>query len=240
VECFSDIPQSVLSSLNHIADESCCNASEMESCQSSQFGMMSAHSTEHFGRERSMSLQGDSHAKTCQLQIQEEKDWTESVLDFGLNKQELLAKYDPNTHSLKTRQGLLWEEGYESLRILPKWGMIVRGELWEAEMLDFPSRETESGFLPAPVASDGRHHGKEKWIKNSRSKRKETGRSAPTEKITYAYYEADIAPKYFPEISEEMMSWPQGWTDLRRLEMDKMQFWRQQHSDFFHNSNTNL
>ena len=232
VECFSDIPRFVLLNLNLIADESCFNGNEMGSCQSSQSGMMSPLSTEPLGREELMLSQEDSLAKTCQLPIQAEKDWTESVLDFGLNKRELLARYCHDTHSLKTRQGLLWGEGYESLPILPEWGMIVRGELWEAEMLDFPLREKECGFLPAPVASDGKHHGKEKWIKNSRSKRKATGRSAPTEKITYAYYEADIHPKYFPEISEEMMSWPRGWTDLRQLEMVKMQSWRQQHSEF--------
>ena len=235
VDTFSDIPQSVLLRLNLIADESCSNGNEMESCQSSQSGMMSAHSMENLGEEKLMSFAGDSLAKTYQLPTLKAKDLMENDQDFGLNRLELLARYCQNTHSLKTRQGLLWQEGYESLVTLPEWGMIVHGELWEVEMLAFPSREKESGFLPAPVASDGKHHGKEKWIKNSRSNRKATGRSAPTEKITYAYYEADIPPRYFPEISEEMMSWPRGWTDLQPLEMDKFQSWRQQHSDFFQN-----
>jgi hypothetical protein len=232
VECFSDIPQSVLLKLNLIADESCSNGNETESCQSFQYGMMSAHSTGNLGEEKLMSFVGDSLAKTYQSPTQMGKGLMENDLVFGLNKLELLARYCPNTHSLKTHQGLLWGEGYESLPTLPEWGMIVHGELWEAEMLDFPSREKESGFLPAPVASDGKHHGKEKWIKNSRSKRKANGKSAPTEKITYAYYEADIPPKYFPEISEEMMNWPRGWTGLQQLETDKMQSWLQQHSQF--------
>jgi hypothetical protein len=64
VECSSDTPQFALWKLNHIADKSCSNDKETESCQSSQFGMMSAHSTEKLGGEKLTSLQEVSLAKT--------------------------------------------------------------------------------------------------------------------------------------------------------------------------------
>lgn len=36
-----------------------------------------------------------------------------------------------------------------------------------------------------------------------------------------------------PEWAEWLMAWPVGWTDLRPLEMDRFQSWRQQHSTYF-------
>lgn len=65
---FLDIPQFVLLRLNLTADESSCNANEMESCQSSQSGMMSAHSTGSLGEEKLMLCVEDSLAKTSVVQ----------------------------------------------------------------------------------------------------------------------------------------------------------------------------
>lgn len=231
-ECFSDIPQSVLSRLNLTAEKSYSKDNETESCQNSQSGMMSQHSTANLGEEKSMSSAEDSLAKMLVSQIQKEKELKEAEVVFGLKCTELLARLCPNTFLLKTPQCSLLAEEQELLAILPRWGMIVDGVLWEVATPIVLCGEIESGYLPAAVASDGKHHGKEKWITNSRLKRKSLGKSPPTEKITYAYYEAGIPTKYFPEISEDVMNFPIGWTDLLPLEMHKFHLWLQQHGEF--------
>ena len=69
---------------------------------------------------------------------------------FGQSCTGLLAKYDQNTHSLKTFQLSLFEEEQESLEILPKSGMTVNGKLWEQTMWAHPTEERESGLWLTP------------------------------------------------------------------------------------------
>ena len=75
---------------------------------------------------------------------------------FGQSCTGLLAKYDQNTHSLKTFQLSLFEEEPESLEILPKSGMTVNGKLWEQTMWAHPTGGSESGLwhIPTPTPSD--------------------------------------------------------------------------------------
>ena len=85
-------------------------------------------------------------------------DWMESGLDFGERCPELLAKYDPNTHSWKTVQISLIEDSIESLQTLPRWGMTVAGALWGLTPWVRPTKETECGLsekFPTPNAWDG-------------------------------------------------------------------------------------
>ncbi len=80
-----------------------------------------------------------------------------------------LARLDPITHSWKTHQRLLLEEGFESLPTLPPWGSTVGGELWQRPM---PSgllairasitSESGSGLpprAPTPTAGDAKSSG---------------------------------------------------------------------------------
>jgi hypothetical protein len=217
-ECSSDTPQFVLWKLNHIADEFCSKGNEMESYQSSQSGTMSQPSTATPGGEKSTSLQEDSHAKTSVVQ-EEEKDSTESEVDYGQKWQGSLAKYDPNTHSWKTHQCLLFEESTECLEIFPRWGMTQNGELYQLPIPAHLIYEKEYGSMPyfTPTARDY------KGMSGS-GLRKRHG----------AFHNlADcLGGVPNPTFSEWLMGWPLGWTDLKPLEMDKFQLWPQQHSDF--------
>ena len=150
-DTFSDIPAYVLSRLNLIAEESCSNGNETESCQSSQYGMMSAHSTEHLGEEKLMLYAEDSLAKTS-LQQEREKELQEREVVFGKKWQESLAKYDPSTHSWKTHQCLLLGDLEEFSETWPQWGIMQDGECWERIIAMLPTREKESGFWPTPRA----------------------------------------------------------------------------------------
>lgn len=146
VECFSDIAQFVLSRLNLIADESCSNGSEMESCQSSQSGMMSAHSTGNLGEEKLMLCAEDSPAKTYQSR-DKEKELRESEADYGKRCSESFAKFDPITHSWKTHQCSLLEDWELFSGIWPQWGIMQNGECWEPTIFLPHILESEFGLL---------------------------------------------------------------------------------------------
>jgi hypothetical protein len=220
--CFSDIPQSVLLNLNLTAEKSYSKDNETESCQSSQFGMMSAPSTATRGEEKSMSSAGVFPVKTSQQQ-EKELVLEENEVDFGQKWPESLAKYDPNTHSWRTRQCLLFEDLTECLAIFPRWGMMHDGELWELAMLGEFIKENEFGFLPTVLKSDQTGTGKKRFIGNLGNRYGKAIEGLRTSLND---------PQYLhPDFAEWMMGWPIEWTGLGPLEMDKFQQWLQQHGE---------
>jgi len=51
---------------------------------------------------------------------EKEQESQENTQDYGQNKPESLARFDPVTHGLKTRQCLLFEDSTESFATLPR------------------------------------------------------------------------------------------------------------------------
>jgi len=241
--CFSDMPQYVLSRLNLTAERSYSNGNEMESCPSSQSGMMSPPSTELRGEGKSMSSAEDFLAKTSQQQ-EREPGSLENEADSGEKWPESLAKYDLNTHSWRTHQCLLFEDLTECLAIFPRWGMMHDGELWELAMSAHLIEENESGFLPDGINffhttnTTGLDGGS-----NSRKALKKRQQSYPTPTVDdsknngnnarkngpYSSLNGMIGGPLNPVFVEWLMGWPIGWTDLKPLEMDKFQRWLDLH-----------
>ena len=126
-----------------------CNGKLMDSYLDSLSGTTFAHSMESLGEERSMLSQEDSLAKICQQQ-EKAKGLTESDQDSGGKWQGSFAKYNPDTHSLRTPQCLLFEDSTEFCAILPKWGLMLDGELWEQQTLVQNTKGIESGLSPTP------------------------------------------------------------------------------------------
>ena len=144
--CFSDIPQFVLSRLNLTAEKSYFKDSEMESYQSSQSGTMCKPSMGNHGEEKLTSFAEDSHAPTLVVQ-EKEQESKASNLPCGNTWRELLVKFDLNTLSWKTHR-CLWEEDLApSSLTLPKWGMMLSGELLEHTMPVHPISAIEFGLL---------------------------------------------------------------------------------------------
>jgi len=220
--CFSDIPQSVLLNLNLTAEKSSSNVNEMGYCQSSQSGMMSALSTELRGEEKLMWFAGVFPAKTSQVQ-ERESGSQENEAGFGQKCPESLAKYDPNTHSWRTHQCLLFEDLTECLAIFPRWGMMHDGELWEPDISVDHICEKEYGYLPTPNAGMFRNHNYNKDLCIKRSKKHQVDICMHS----IMYWNGPIKIEFI----EGMMAWPIKWTDLKPLEMDKFQQWLQQHGD---------
>jgi hypothetical protein len=126
-----------------------CNGKLMDSYLDSLSGTTFVHSMANLGQEKSMSSQEVSHVKTC-LQQEKAQDLMESDQDSGEKWQGSFAKYNPDTHSLRTPQCLLFEDSTEFCAILPKWGLMLDGELWEQQTLVQSTREIESGLSPTP------------------------------------------------------------------------------------------
>lgn len=76
--------------------------------------------------------------------------------DYGRRCAESLAKYDQGTSSWRTPQLSLLEDLSEFLETLPRYGMTLRGELYQLPMLERGIRESASGDVELPRSGTGR------------------------------------------------------------------------------------
>ena len=190
-----------------------CSDKMMGFSRLSRFGMTYKLLTEDCGGALLMSYLGDFPVRTSRPQ-EKGQELTESDQGCGEKWQGSFAKYDPDTHSLRTHQCSLLEDLTESCQTLPAWGLMRDGECWEQPTLALRIRGTESGLWPTPTA----HNAKET---NAPSEAK---RNEPT-------LASRVGGKLNPTWVEWLMGWPLGWTDLKPLETDKFQQWQQQHGN---------
>jgi hypothetical protein len=186
----------------------------------SRFGMTFKPLTENLGEELLMSFLGDFHAKISAQPVQV-MGLTEKEVECGERWQGLLAKLDPNTLLWKTPQCSLLEDSEQSLEIWPNWGTMRNGVCWEQPMLAQNTNAIEFGLLPTPVTSD---------YKGTSQNSKFQSR-----KIQYqAWDNGENCTTLYPNplVYEALMGWPQGWTDLKPLEMDKSHCVQQQHGNY--------
>jgi hypothetical protein len=190
-----------------------CKGKLMDSYLDSLSGTTSAHSMESLGQEKLMSSQEASLVKTC-LRQEKVQDLMENDQDSGEKWQGSFAKYDQNTHSLRTHQCSLFEDSTEYCATLPKWGSMRTGECWELPMLELNIKETEFGLWPTPTTpSGGGNCGGSGAYKNA---------------IKNGTH---IPHSINPSLYEWLMGWPTGWTDLKPSEMDKSLYALQQHGE---------
>jgi hypothetical protein len=191
-----------------------CKGKLMDSYLDSLSGMTFAPLMENLGEEKSMSLAVDSLVKTYPQQ-EKEMGLMENDQDCGEKWYGSFAKYDPSTHLLRTHQCLLFEDSTEYCATLPKWGSMRIGECWALEMSEQNTNETEYGLWPTPTTpSGGGNCGGSGAYKNALKNG------------------THIPHSINPNLYEWLMGWPQGWTDLKPLEMDKSHYVQQQHGEF--------
>jgi hypothetical protein len=213
-DTFSDIPQFVLSRLNLTAERFSSSGNETEYSLSSQSGMMSAHSTENLGEEKLMSSVEDSLVQTSALQGLEMESMVQN-LAYTRKCSESFAKWDADLFSWKTHQLSLFGGLEQFSEIWPQWGMMLNGECWEPIVLAQTIIDPDGGWLPTPTCADSKNAGgRQNQYDLSKHARVTTGK-----RLSVHY-------------SEWTMGWPIGWTDLKPLETDKFQLWRQQHGGF--------
>ena len=203
------------------------------------------------------SSAADSRVKTSQLQEQAQ-DSTENDQDCGQSKRESFAKYDPLTHSWRTRQRSLEGGFIEFSQTWPRWGSMRNGELFHVLTLVEFTSENESGLrLPTPrscTAMGARITentlsarfpnletvlarlcvptiGKNEF-KGSSKKRFIGSPDFRGAKMSEGLRICESDPIYLnPSFAELVMMWPMEWTDLRPLGMDKFREWLRQHGN---------
>ena len=198
----------------------------------SRFGMTYKPLTESLGEELLTLYLEDFRAKICP-QLEMEKDLTENEADYGKRWGGLLAKLDPDTSLWRTPQCSLIMDSTECLQTFPNWGLMQDGVLWEQTMLAHPIEGNDFGWWPTPVASDymtGQTNGitytGKRFVRTSHKTGTEFGA-----KLTSAY--RLMTGNHLPaNFSEWMMGWPQDWTELKPVGMDKFQKWQQQRGEF--------
>jgi hypothetical protein len=183
-------------------------------------------------------------------QREKEQELKASEAECGEKCHGWLAKFDPNTSTLRTAQCSLLEEEPELLQTLPRSGMTRSGMLWERQTLVLRTCETESGLWPTPVLDDTGQR-KKKYAQGGtplslavntwptpRTKGMcgGTGSWELLKKNTTIEEARQMGAgnggKLNPTWVEWLMGWPLGWTDLKPLEMDKFQQWQQQHGSY--------
>jgi hypothetical protein len=224
-ECFSDIPQFVLSRLNRTAETSCSNDSETGACLDSRFGTTCEPSTGGHGAVKSMSCAVDSHVPTSALQDGSGNTSLETSREiavvYGGKWRESSVKYDRDTSSWKTHR-LLWVEDLPwSSVTLPKWGMMHDGVCWGQTSPDYLTIEPVCGWLPTPCASQYRG--------TSRHRYKGSPEYRGTNLVEGLRTCETDPQRASISIAARVMGWPTTWTSGQPLAMDKFQQWLRLH-----------
>ena len=191
------------------------NDKTMEFSSLSRFGLTCQLLTESRGEELLTWFLAGFRARTS-AQQEGALESTECVVGYGGRCGELLARFDPNTHTWKTAQSsLLGDSGGYSVT-WPRWGTMRNGVAYQEKVSVPITRGSESGsLLPTPTC----HNAKEGAYPA------EYKRNTPT-------LATHVGGKIPPIFTEWLMGWPLGWTDLKPLETAKFQAWQQQHGGF--------
>ena len=218
-ESFADTALSALLKSNRIIAQSYSPDSETESSRGFQSGMTCEHSTANRGGESCNASAADSHARTSPP-LDAALESPGSLAACGKKWRGLSVKYDRATSSWKTLHSLFSEDLQPSSLTLPRWGMMLNGELWERTPPGYCTSAKESGLLPTPKASlDG---------------------TSPKTLAMVLRGDAEMSlPRLMkmlgltlqPSFAEWLMGWPVGWTDCSPLATDKFLRWRQSHGE---------
>ena len=172
--------------------------------------MTCAHLTADHGEALLTSFRAAFLAKTSAQQEKAQAS-TESEAGSGPRWLESSVRFDRGSSSWKTHRQLFAEVLDESSVILPRWGMIRDGVVFQRPKSELHTDGIDFGsLLPTPVASDI-HHRKTKYAQ---------GGSA----LSFV-----IGGPLNPEFVEWLMGWPIGWTDSGPLEMAKFRRWLDEH-----------
>jgi hypothetical protein len=223
----------------------------------SRFGMTFKPLTEDRGEELLMLYLEDFRVRTLAAQ-EKEQELPERVQECGRTWRGSLAKYDPDTHLLRTAQCSLLEDSIPSSVTLPRWGTMRNGDVYQQPIVARPTKESEFGLWPTPTA----HNAKEgaypaeflrktptlaaqvqikKWPTPQASDNRDRGNiSSPSvqrrieigKQVSLSQSVSTESGQLNPMWVEWLMGWPLGWTDLQPLAMARFQEWLRWHGGF--------
>lgn len=156
-------------------------------------------------------LQEDFPVRTYQRQ-EKRPAWAKGQdQGYGLKSSEFLAKFDPDTSSLRMSQtclvALLTNQAHGCpvySATWPKWGIMLNGTVFPLPSLGQGMNGTEFGSLPTPIASDNRSRGDISMP--SVQRRMRIGKQIALSTMF-------VGPAC-PMCAEIMMGFPEGWSDL--------------------------
>lgn len=246
----SDTDVSALLSESHTPKPSWWHDKTMEPSRHSRFGMTYAPLTESLGADLLTWFAADSLAKTSALP-EAGPDWTAKGQGYGQKWLGLLGKYDPSTHSLKTAQLSLLEDSTACCPTLPRWGLMLDGELFPQPMLELRTDENESGYWPTPTCDSATDRSSryaqggmpltmavKMWPTPQASDNRDRGNaSTPAiqrriekgKQVMISMCVSSENGRLNPDWVEWLMGWPIGHTDLKPLVTGKLAEWQQQH-----------
>ena len=194
----------------------------------SRSGMTYENLTDEVGEDVLTWFQEDSLVQTSALQ-EPGKDLPDNNPVFGLRCGGLLARFDPDTCSLKTPQCLLFEEGQESLQTLPNWGSMRDGELWEHTIPALLTEGTGCGFWPTPAARDYKGSNSREHCAVNGSGRKHMDQLANAVAYPDLYFGTEQQEQTGGQLNPDWVEWLQGWiigmTSTAPLPPDRFRAW---------------
>ena len=152
--CLDGAPSALLRLIPTPA-ESCLHDRRTDALADSRSGMTYGPLTAISGAETSMSSAEDSRVRTS-AQPGKGPESPELDLACGPKWHALSVRFDLALCSWKTARSLFPEVLPWSSVILPRWGMMRDGECWELSTSELPTRGTDSGLWPPPVADGDR------------------------------------------------------------------------------------
>ena len=202
------------------------NGRTMDVSDHSQSGTTSQHSTGDHGLDGWMSSLVDSRARTS-LAPGGGAELKQPGPDSGNTWRGLSVKFDLPTSSWRTALSLFPEDLPWSSVILPRWGMMRSGELWERITPALRTRGIGSGSWPTPVASDWKDNNVSweslaKLDKGGRIARRMASLGLPETQQTA---KAALNPNWV----EWLMGWPIGWTACDASETVRFRQWCASH-----------
>jgi len=147
--CCSGTDPSAQLSMTHTPDQYYSHGKTTEHSRLSRFGMTCELLTEDHGEALLTWFLAASHAKTSALQ-EAGPDWTAKGQGCGEKWRGSLARFDPATCSLKTAQLSLVEDLTGCSPTLPRWGLMLDGDVYQQPIPVLITAEIESGFWPTP------------------------------------------------------------------------------------------
>jgi len=167
----SDINALVQSKSKHIPEKFCLHGSLTEAYLDSLSGIMSKpsepitqiHEATLNGSEKGVGnssfVAGSRSCARIFPQQEKAQESKVSAADCGKNSQGSFARYDPATRSLKTAQCSLFADSIQSSLILPRWGSMRNGGLFQQKIPALYTSENASGFWPTQNVAFGGNTG---------------------------------------------------------------------------------
>jgi hypothetical protein len=195
-----------------------------EASSLSRYGLTCAVLTVDRGEALLMSYLADFRARTSARPAVKQALMVKNR-GYGGIWRGLSTKFDLGTCSWRIHHSLFPTDLPESSVILPCWGSMRNGELWERSTPEWITTGNVYGLLPTPTATDYKGSTPHQV---QRRHRKGNGLTLREWLAKYSQAEKTVYPN--PGFLETVMGWPIGWTELSPLATDKFQQWLQQHS----------